>query len=211
MENMASHVAARKRHDSSAHVLESILQSAAMEFAKHGFEGASTRRIAERAGVFQAQLGYHVGTKDELWRSTVDWLFERLRAELEKGLASQMDTAVDDPVGAFADIIRRHVLHTARHPELSKIMAIEASHTSSRSKYLLTNHVKPTLEALRLVWDDVQAERGARYMDAEDVFMLMIGLAPLPFSQNSIMKPLLGRERCTPEHHAETIVKWIIR
>ena len=131
----------RKRQEASALVVEAILEAAAAEFAAHGFEGASTRSIAESAGVFQAQLGYHVGNKEELWRATVDWLFMRLRAALEKGLADRMDLPIDDPEAVLADIIRRHVQHAARHPELSRIMSVEASVSSDRTKYLLDTHV----------------------------------------------------------------------
>ena len=200
----------RKRHEASVQVLEAILEAAAAEFASHGFEGASTRRIAENAGVFQAQLGYHVGNKDELWRGTVDWLFTRLRADLEKGFADRMDRPIDDPAAALADIIRRHVRHAARHPELSRIMSVEASMSTDRTKYLLDTHVRPTLEALRMVWDDVRAQGKGHGMEAEDVFMLMIGLASLPFAQGPLMKPLLGRNRVRPDDHAEMIVKWVL-
>jgi AcrR family transcriptional regulator len=200
----------RKRHEASVRVLEAILEAAATEFASHGFEGASTRRIAENAGVFQAQLGYHVGNKEELWRATVDWLFARLREDLEKGFADRMDQPIDDPADALADIIRRHVRHAARHPELSRIMAVEASMATDRTKYLLDTHVRPTLEALRMVWDDVRAQGKGHGMEAEDVFMLMIGLASLPFAQGPLMKPLLGRNRVRPDDHAEMIVKWVL-
>jgi AcrR family transcriptional regulator len=200
----------RTRQESSAQVRASILEAAASEFAAHGFEGASTRRIAERAGVFQAQLGYHVGTKDELWRAAVDRLFERLRADLERGFADRMDDASDDAAAMFADVIRRHVRHAAQHPELSRIMAIEASTRTDRSAYLLDHHVRPVLEALRMIWHDVRVQGKGRDMDAEAVFMLMIGLASLPFAQGALLEPLVGRDRVEPDRHAEIIVNWVL-
>lgn len=207
---MAQQKHVRKQQESSEAVVSGILKAAAYEFASHGFEGASTRAIAERAGVFQAQLSYHIGTKDDLWRSTIDWLFERLRSDLEKGFADQMDQPIDDAVNAFADIIRRHVKHTAQHPELSRIMSGEAAIATERTKYLLNNHVKPTLAALRLIWADVQAQGQGRGLEADDVFMLMIGLAPLPFAQGPLMKSLVGRDRCNPDAHAEVMVKLVL-
>lgn len=201
---------ARKQQQSSEAVVSGILKAAASEFASHGFEGASTRAIAERAGVFQAQLSYHIGTKDDLWRSTIDWLFERLRNDLEKGFANQMDQPMEDASAAFADIIRRHVKHTSQHPELSRIMSAEAAMATERTKYLLNNHVKPTLAALRLIWADVQAQGRGRGLEAEDVFMLMIGLAPLPFAQGPLMKSLVGKARCQADAHADAIVKLVL-
>ena len=207
---MAQQKHARKQQQSSEAVVSEILKAAASEFASHGFEGASTRVIAERAGVFQAQISYHIGTKDDLWRSTIDWLFKRLRNDLEQGFADQMDEPFDDASNAFADIIRRHVKHTAQHPELSRIMSVEAAMPTERTKYLLNNHVKPTLAALRLIWADVQAEGRGRGLEADDVFMLMIGLAPLPFAQGPLMKSLVGRDRCHADAHADAMVKLVL-
>jgi len=201
----------RKSRSSSNEVRERVLQAAAVEFASHGFEGASTRRIAEQAGIFQAQIGYHVGTKDDLWRATVDFLFTRLREHLNKAITSNLDEPLSDPVDAFANVIRLHVRHTAKHPELSRIMLMEASQKSERVTWLLKHHVRPTLAALELVWSDVQAAGKGLHLEAGDVFMMMIGLSPMPFAQAGIMRPLLGASRCTPESHADMMIRWILQ
>lgn len=201
----------RKSRSSSIEVRKRVLSAAAMEFASHGFEGASTRRIAERAEIFQAQIGYHVGSKDNLWRATVDFLFARLRAQLDLAIPSGLDEPVSDPVAVFSEVIRLHVSHTAKHPELSRIMLIETARRSARVDWLLKNHVRPTLAALQLIWKEVRATGRGRNVSAEEVFMMMIGLAPTPFAQAGLMRPLLGAERCTPEGHAESMIEWILR
>ena len=117
---------------------------------------------------------------------------------------------MNDPVGVFADVIRRHVRHTAKHPELSRIMLMETAKKSPRVDWLLKNHVRPTLAALQLVWVEVRSTGRGRNLPAEEVFMLMIGLAPTPFAQAGLMRPLLGSARCTPERHAESMIEWII-
>ena len=206
----AKAVQQRKSRSSSIEVRERVLRAAAGEFASHGFEGASTRRIADEAGIFQAQIGYHFGSKDDLWRATVDYLFARLRTELDKAVASGPDEPVSDPAGTFADVIRRHVRHTAKYPELSRIMLMETAKKSARVEWLLRNHVRPTLVALALVWDEVRESGRGRNLPAEEVFMLMIGLAPTPFAQAGLMRPLLGAERCTPERHAESMIEWVL-
>ena len=202
--------AGRQRRDSSEDVRIAILDAAAKEFALHGYDGASTRAIAERAGVFQAQLGYHVGDKDALWKMTIDRLFGRLRSHLETGISLSPDEAPADPVALFSGIIRRHVEYTARHPELHRIMLIEAAQSTKRTKYLLNEHVRPIIAVLQLLWADVLATGRGGNRTAEDVFMLMIALAPLPFAQSALMKPLLGAQYCDPIRHAHTIEKWIL-
>jgi TetR/AcrR family transcriptional regulator len=200
----------RERRPGSADVRQRILEAAAHEFAVHGFEGASTRTIAQRSEVHQAQIGYHVGSKDELWRATVDFLFARLRSHLDQALPQRLDTADSDPVAVFAEIIRCHVRHTARYPELSRIMLIESARRTPRVDWLLEHHVRPTLAALELVWIDVRAAGGGRDVTAEEVFMMMVGLAPTPFAQAGLMRSLVGVERCTPERHAQVMIEWIL-
>lgn len=200
----------RVSRSSSDEVRERILNAAAREFATFGFEGASTRKIAEQSQVHQAQIGYHIGTKDDLWRATVDYLFARLRSNLDRALPANLDERVDDAVEVFANVIRWHVRHTSKYPELSRIMLMESAHKSERVSWLLKNHVRPTFAALELVWSDVIAAGKGRSLDAEDVFMIMIGVSPMPFAQSGIMRPLLGTERCTPDSHAEAMIRWIL-
>jgi len=63
------------RSDLSAITRASLIEAAVHEFAAHGFDGASTRAIATRAGVHQPQINYHFESKLDLWRAAVDWLF----------------------------------------------------------------------------------------------------------------------------------------
>jgi TetR/AcrR family transcriptional regulator len=49
----------------------SILQAALEIFSEQGFEGASTREIAAKAGVHHALIKYHFDNKDTLWRAAV--------------------------------------------------------------------------------------------------------------------------------------------
>lgn len=201
----------REPRAASAEVRLRIIESAAHEFATLGFEGASTRTIAEKSGVHQAQIGYHVGTKEDLWRATVDFLFARLRSVLDEALPRDVDQAVQDPIALFSDVVRRHVRHTAKHPELSRIMLMESAKKSPRVDWLLRNHVRPTLAALELIWEEVRATGQGKHVSAEEVFMMMIGLAPMPFAQAGIMRPLLGADRCTPDRHAQVMIEWILK
>ena len=58
------------------------LMAGSGEFAAaHGFDGASTRAIAARAGVHPPQINYHFQSKAELWRAAVEVLFTELQAE----------------------------------------------------------------------------------------------------------------------------------
>lgn len=80
---------ARERVDDGRSPREQILDAAAELFASRGFAATSTRDIAERAGIRQASLYYHVAGKPQLLlelldasvRPTLDGLDELLAGE----------------------------------------------------------------------------------------------------------------------------------
>jgi AcrR family transcriptional regulator len=77
-----------------------ILEAALDLFAASGFDGASTRTIAERAGVNLPAIQYYFGSKEGLYRAVVEQfsqhmqagvapIAERIRAELANGQPSR--------------------------------------------------------------------------------------------------------------------------
>jgi AcrR family transcriptional regulator len=66
---------------------ERILAAAIDAFARGGFEGASTREIAEAAGVTDPLLFYHFKSKSELYLASVQDQLEKLREGLDEALA----------------------------------------------------------------------------------------------------------------------------
>lgn len=51
-----------------------IIESAIALFGRHGFEGASTREIAARAGVNAPALQYYFENKEGLYRACAEWI-----------------------------------------------------------------------------------------------------------------------------------------
>ena len=52
-----------------------ILEAAEQVFAEYGFSGATTSRIADRAGIPKANLHYYFPTKEDLYRRVIDNIF----------------------------------------------------------------------------------------------------------------------------------------
>ena len=91
-----------RRYRRSQVVRDALVDAAISEFAAHGFEGASTRRIAEAAGAYQSQIKYHFDTKADLWRRCLDRLIE----ELDDAIAEAADACGDGPVALVESSIR---------------------------------------------------------------------------------------------------------
>ncbi len=56
---------------------EALLQAAGELFADLGFDGASTREIARRAGTNMASIGYHFGGKENLYLETLRFVLTK--------------------------------------------------------------------------------------------------------------------------------------
>lgn len=80
-----------------------ILVAALDLFAAHGYEGASTRQIAEGAGVNLPAIQYYFGNKEGLYRAII----EDIVADTERHMAEvlpRVRAALDDPAAASPEL-----------------------------------------------------------------------------------------------------------
>jgi AcrR family transcriptional regulator len=68
-----------------------VLDAALTEFAQHGFAGASTRAIVERAGVTSATLYHHFGSKRGLYIATYWYALQTVTDRYEEAIAAHTD------------------------------------------------------------------------------------------------------------------------
>jgi TetR/AcrR family transcriptional regulator len=98
---------------------KAILVAAEEVFAEYGFAGASTSRIAERAGIPKANLHYYFPTKKALYRRVIDNIFT-----IWLQAADSFDDC-DDPVEALTRYIHAKMDLSRSHPMGSKAWANE--------------------------------------------------------------------------------------
>src|SRR5947209_19734157 len=103
---------------------EQILDVAAGLFARQGFQGTTTKQIAEGAGVTEALIFRHFPSKDDLYWAVIESKIkgassprERLRAKLAAG---GNDTEV--LTGVAADVLERR----AKDQTLSRLLLYSA-------------------------------------------------------------------------------------
>jgi AcrR family transcriptional regulator len=194
---------------------QALIDAALHEFAAYGFEAASTRMIAARAGVRQGQLTYHFESKDVLWRATVDDLFRRFDVEFGAALEPGVDA---DPVSLFARGIRALVRSVSRLPELNRIMVHEATADSERLTWIVDTHVRARFEQLGDLWRELRARR-ATSLDADPViiYYTLLGAASLLYVNASEARRLLGRDTVDDvvtdaliDDHADTLVAMLL-
>ena len=184
-----------------------------MEFAAKGFDGASTRSIAQRVDAHQPQINYHFASKEALWAAAVDHLFDRLRDGLGE---PPVPAGIEDPARlglAFADGIRRFVRFAAAHPELNRIMVHEATQDSDRLRWMVQRHVQPLYDAIRATWQRLREAGIAAPIDPAMVHYVIVGAASLPYVNAPEARILTGAEPTDPAHvdaHADGLVETLL-
>jgi len=118
----------------------SLLKAAADAFAEFGYEGASLRSIAEAAGVSYQLISHYFGSKEDLWRSTLDYLFERY---LETGNGLGFDVSGNVQL-QFRNHIRLLFTDLLQRPQIRKIWTQECFAGSDR----YTRFVVPEIDTL---------------------------------------------------------------
>lgn len=154
-----------------------LVEAALAVFAARGFEGATTREIARRAGVALAALPYHFETKEALWRAAADRIFgllaERFAPLIAGGGAPGLEGA--------RRLLREFVHFAAEHPELHRFMIQEGTGPSPRLTWLVETHVRPLYTAVRGLAGEAR-RRGGVPGRLEHLYYAMIGAASMPYA-----------------------------
>jgi TetR/AcrR family transcriptional regulator len=166
-------------------VRERLLEAAVDAFAAFGFEGASLRQIAQKAGVAFQLITYYFGSKEDLWIASVDYLFDiRVRA------AKTTYSPVKDFEKQLREWLRIALHFSIQEPQLRQIMCQEYLAGSER----YDKHLKPRLKEASLHFDYLfdQAQKqgiNARLSSKEMMLVLrgiMVMAAVMPDNITSI-------------------------
>ena len=186
---------------------ERIVEAAVEVFTEKGFEGASTREIARRAGTNQGLITYHFRSKDALWRAAADSIFESLGGQL----AERLDALeLADPRERAREGIRQYVRFAAAHPELFRMMVDEGRVADERMIWLVDTHIRPRFEAIsRVLLDVVQVDEAL----LPHAFYAMAGAASLMFAVAPECRRLTGldpRRAQAIETHADYVARLLV-
>jgi AcrR family transcriptional regulator len=196
----------RRANRSSEAVRSRLVQAALVEFAAHGFDGASTRAIAARADAHQPQINYHFESKDALWRAGLEQLLTELDVEIAARTAG---VAPDDPRARFEAVIRGMVHFAAAHPALSRIMMHEATAPSPRLAWLVETHLEGRYRALLDLWATLTERGDAAPVPPDLLYHVLIGAASLVHANAPEMRLLTGQDPSSPrivQAHADALV-----
>ena len=188
-----------------------ILDAALDLFSERSFDGASTRAIAELAGVTQPLLNYHFAGKEELWRAAVDDLFERFRTSMQRRLSGLR--GVDDVTIAKL-MVRHFVEFSAANPQLHRIIMQESKRAGGRLDWLVETHVRPLYENAVAMFERLAARGELAPVAPAHLYYLLTGAGATVFVMAPECQRLTGVDPFAPEFvaaHADLVVDLLIR
>jgi AcrR family transcriptional regulator len=145
----------RRLQERSIITRNKLLDAALDAFSERGFEGTSTREIADRANVHHPLITYHFDNKLTLWKGAVDRAF----ADIMRDFALSLDAFAGRPTGEqLENLIRVYVVFAASHPQLHRIIVHESAHPGERLDWLAKRYLRPLYENSRVLIVKGQSE-----------------------------------------------------
>ncbi|MFT4569830.1 MAG: TetR/AcrR family transcriptional regulator [Hyphomicrobiaceae bacterium] len=186
---VAPRAPSRRPGGEASETAQRILTAALGVFADQGFDGTTTRVVAERAGANLGLIKYYFGSKEELWRAAVDQVF----AELLETLGEQAPLAItgrDD----FARLVHAMVAFVAKHPNFIRIMNDEGKRDGPRADWLVENHGRRMFEISSEYLEQARALGLVPDVDVVHLYYMFLGSIVMLFSQAPEAKRLTGTD-----------------
>jgi TetR/AcrR family transcriptional regulator len=199
----------RAQRPSADGTRDRILAAALDLFSERSFEGASTRLIAERAGVQQPLIAYHFGGKEELWRTAVGQLFvdlAQLLTERAAGLRGVEDETIAKLV--VADFVR----FSASSPQLHRIIMQECKSEGERLAWLVEHHIRPLYDVAAALFEPLVASGKMRDVPFAHLYYLLTGAVATIFVLAPECRLLTGVDPTDPsevERHVDAVTSML--
>jgi AcrR family transcriptional regulator len=163
----------RRKQQRSIDTRQTILDSALAEFAEKGYDGASTRGIAERARIQHPLITYHFRTKETLWRAVAVHYHAQIKRLWDERVPR--DCALT-PVERVREEFRAFLRFTIEHPHFHHFMLNENRPDSPRLAWLMKNMLAENIG--RVLPQIRQARQASQLPDAEPVLIhyMLIGM-----------------------------------
>lgn len=175
----------RRRQERSAKTRQKIISAATTEFAFTGFDGASTRSIAERAKVQHGLVIYHFETKLGVWKAVMENALNHFHSEIKRFIE---EVEGCDDVTRLRQFQKAFIRISATRPELNWLLSHEVREESSRLSWIIEKIAGRDIEEAIELIRKVQAL--GRYVEGDPAHLhyLFVGAATRVFMVSGEIK-----------------------
>lgn len=152
--------------DPSAVPTELLLERALAAFADKGYDGTSVRELAREIGVSHNLIPQRIGSKDQLWKASVDHGFAQLALALAELLTGPLP---GDDLATLRAVVVRFVEACGSRPALLRVIQQESIRPGPRFDYLFDTYIDP----VRIFGADLMARlRAAGRLSTDSVALM---------------------------------------
>jgi len=151
---------------------EAILSAALHAFARDGYEGASLPKIAKLADVAPPLIHYYFGSKDKLWRETVEFSLGELRHEATAICNATRSLA---PLDRLRALLQAHALFAAKWPDHFFMIIAEARSNSERFTWLQEHYTGVLFQEVVDILRDARDSKAIKDISLEQMAITLIG------------------------------------
>ncbi|TVT50921.1 MAG: DUF1956 domain-containing protein [Denitromonas halophila] len=172
-----------------------LIKAGLAVFSAHGYDGVTTRLLADQAHVNQSAIPYHFGGKEGVYLAVADAICDDLAARLTPLLSRAM--AHRDPAEALPDLLAAlyRLSHTeAADRERFTLILFEQQHPSAAFERFHSRLLQPLLDTLaRLVGTlrDLPADAEATRLQAH----MLLGLVSSLISRRASFERQFGSDQ----------------
>jgi TetR/AcrR family transcriptional regulator len=188
-----------------------ILQAALTEFSERGLPEASTDAIAERCGVNKRMIYYYFGSKEGLYLSALESVFERLVA-----LENKIEVEHLEPAAAIEAMINLKIDYYLENPHFVSFLAMENFHKARhlrKSKKLDMFKTPLTDVIARILKRGQRSGQFRRDVEPVDFYVSICALCIMYFSNQHSLGVIFEREMTSPASVARrkrTVVEFVL-
>jgi AcrR family transcriptional regulator len=177
----------RKGDEARARILDAALDS----FGAFGFEGTSTRAIAQSLGIGHTLVIYHFRTKDLLWIATMERLLGVYAGAVQGQLADSDTQPAKIVLTRFVDTFVRM---SARYPQMHRIMTMQSNQGTDRLQWVIDHFLRDHFNSICDLIRRGQREGSVRDADPARLYYLIIAAGGTPFTVATEYQELTGRD-----------------
>lgn len=168
-----------------------LLRAAAIEFADHGYAGASIAGIASQAGVSKSTVFHHFESKQSLYLAVIQAAAREFGQKLDAVLSEP-----GQPATGVAAFQRAHLNHIRSHPQVATLVLRELQgNDPERSLALVRDVLWPNFSRLvRFLNDAASAGVIRSGVDAHAVALTLLSANVMFFQTEQLLKQLPGFE-----------------
>jgi AcrR family transcriptional regulator len=150
-----------------------LLDVAASEFARLGFDQANINTISERAGFGKGTVYLYAASKEQLFLDVLAEIGRETREALDQAIAASSEQPTSARLHAIADAF----LALARtHPDFVRLQASALFGVNRRFQDACVEVLRPVTTALTRLFADAEANGAMRAVPVDGLAVLVLGM-----------------------------------